>query len=114
MPLPGYDGRKFRSVNNSPSGEADAQTISRYHQVGDVVWATYSGGAIRFGTLIAAVDAAGCLEMRDQHINTRGELMTGHCHSTPEILADGRLRLHEVWQWTSGDHSTGHSTVEEV
>jgi hypothetical protein len=40
--------------------------------------------------------------------------MTGICRSTPEILPDGRIRLHEKWQWTSGDRSSGESIVEEI
>jgi len=36
-----YDGRKFRSVSNSPGGEVNAETIFNYHQTGNVVWATY-------------------------------------------------------------------------
>jgi hypothetical protein len=109
-----YDGRRFRSVSNSPTGEVGTETVFEYHQRGDVVWATYEGGAIRFGTLIARVDAEGGLDMRYQHVNTAGELMTGVCRSTPELLPDGRVRLHETWQWTSGDRSSGESVVEEV
>jgi len=52
--------------------------------------------------------------MRYEHVNKDGELMTGRCHSVPEKLADGRLRMHEKWQWTSGDQSSGESTLEEV
>lgn len=33
---------------------------------------------------------------------------------TPEILPDGRIRLHERWQWTNGDGSSGTSIVEEL
>jgi len=40
--------------------------------------------------------------------------MTGVCRSRLEILADGRYRLHEDWQWTSGDLSSGSSIVEEI
>jgi hypothetical protein len=40
--------------------------------------------------------------------------MTGLCRSRLEILPDGRYRLHEEWQWTSGDKSRGTSVVEEV
>ena len=109
-----YDGRRFRSLSNSETGEVDAETVFQYHQRGDVVWATYEGGAIRFGTLIAKVDGAGALDMRYHHVNVAGELMTGRCRSTPEILPDGRLRLHERWQWTSGDGSRGESVIEEV
>jgi hypothetical protein len=52
--------------------------------------------------------------MRYQHVNARGELMTGQCRSTPEVLPDGRLRLRESWQWTSGDGTSGESVVEEI
>jgi hypothetical protein len=109
-----YDGRRFRSVSNSETGEVGAETLFEYHQRGGVVWATYEGGAIRFGTLIATVDEAGALDMRYHHVNAAGELMTGRCRSTPEVLPDGRLRLHERWQWTSGDGSSGESVIEEV
>ncbi|WP_313187142.1 hypothetical protein [Sphingobacterium siyangense] len=52
--------------------------------------------------------------MRYHHINTAGEIMTGLCRSTPEILKDGRIRLHEEWKWTSGDQSSGKSIIEEI
>lgn len=91
-----------------------AETIFYYHQEGDVVWAEYSGGDIVRGSLIAKCDARGNLDMRYQHINRKRELMTGICVSKPEVLPDGRIRLHEKWQWTSGDRSTGESVVEEL
>jgi hypothetical protein len=46
----------------------------------------------------------------DQKVN----VLTGKCRSIPEILPDGRLRLREVWQWTSGDFSRGASVIEEL
>ncbi|HVF29779.1 MAG TPA: hypothetical protein VNA22_02365 [Pyrinomonadaceae bacterium] len=109
-----YDGRIFKLLDNSASGEVGDGTIFRYYQKDDLVWGEYSGGAIRFGTLIAKAAGDGSLDMRYQHLNTRGELMTGVCHSTPELLPDGRIRLHEKWRWTSGDLSDGESKIEEV
>ena len=109
-----YDGRVFRPLSNSETGEVGDATLFRYHQKDDLVWAEYSGGQIRFGTLIAKLLEDGSLDMRYQHINVNGELMTGTCRSTPELLPDGRLRLHEKWQWTSGDLSSGESVVEEI
>ena len=52
--------------------------------------------------------------MRYEHINFAGEIRTGLCLSRPEILPDGRIRLHEKWQWTSGDLSSGESIIEEI
>jgi len=110
-----YDGRQFRSVGNSGTGEVGNATVFRYHQTGDIVWATYAGGAIRFGTLIAIASPDGGLDMRYQHLNDRGEFKSGRCRSTPELLPDGRLRLHEKWTWTeSRDAESGNSVIEEV
>lgn len=109
-----YDGRRFQSVANTPNGEVSGATTFDYRQRGDVVWATYEGGGIALGTLVATVGADGGLDMRYSHVNDAGELRTGVCHSTPEVLADGRLRLHERWRWTGGDESEGTSIIEEV
>ena len=109
-----YNNKQFRSVENSSTGEVGARTVFHYHQTGDVVTAEYGGGEIKFGHLIAVCDEEARLDMRYHHINKSGELMTGICRSTPEILADGRIRLHEKWQWTSGDMSLGESVLEEI
>lgn len=51
--------------------------------------------------------------MSYHQINTDGNLMTGVCTSKPEFLANGKIRLHESWKWTSGDKSEGKSINEE-
>lgn len=109
-----YDGRIFRSVSNSETGEVSAETTFYYHQKDEIVQAEYSGGEIVFGNLIAKVLADNSLEMRYQHLNKSGELMTGKCFSVPEIMTDGKIRLHERWEWTSGNFSKGESVIEEV
>lgn len=109
-----YDGRRFRSVENSETGEVGPETVFSYAQDGDVVRATYEGGSVRSGVLIATADDEGNLDARYAHVNASGELMTGECRSTPEVLPNGRLRLHEEWRWTSGDGSSGRSVVEEI
>jgi hypothetical protein len=108
-----YHGRQFRSRENTENGEVSAETIFEYRQAGELIWANYSGGKIRFGQLIGKINAANEIDLRYQHINFGGDLMTGVCHSTPEILANGQLILHEKWRWTSGDFSEGSSVVEE-
>jgi hypothetical protein len=108
-----YDNRVFKSVQNSETGEVSSETTFYYHQKDDLVWAEYAGGDIVFGNLIAKVLENDSLEMRYQHLNKKGELMTGKCVSVPEIMNNGKIRLHETWQWTSGDFSNGSSVVEE-
>jgi hypothetical protein len=109
-----YHNRIFRSVANSGSGEVDAQTIFKYSQLGNIVTAVYSGGHIISGNLIALVDDEGKLDMRYQHVSDQQQLMTGTCISTPEVLPNGKIRLHEKWQWTCGDRSNGESVIEEM
>ena len=109
-----YDIKNFASVKNSKTGEVGAETVFHYHQKDDLVWAEYAGGAIRFGSLIAKITDDDCLEICYQHLNEQGDLMTGKCFSTPEIIENGKIRLHEKWWWTSGDFSSGESIIEEV
>jgi hypothetical protein len=70
-------------------------------------------GRIKYGHLIGLVDHLGNLEMRYHQINDKDVLMTGICISKPEILENGKIRLHENWEWTSGDKSKGTSIIEE-
>ena len=109
-----YDNRTFRSVSNSENGEVSNETVFEYQQAGDLVSATYSGGDIEFGHFIGLVGEDGVIDIRYHHLNMLGQLMTGICLSTPEILDDGRIRLHEKWRWTSGDESEGLSVAEEI
>jgi putative acetyltransferase len=109
-----YDGKLFRSVSNSTGGDVGAETTFHYRQEGDLVWATYAGGAVRLGTLVATADAEGNLDMRYQHVGADGAFKTGRCCSRPEVLPDGRLRLHERWRWTDGAEGEGVSVIEEI
>ncbi len=108
-----YAGKIFRPVVNADNGEVTEATVFYYHQTGNIVTAEYAGGSIVRGHLIALVDNIGCLDMRYHQVNDQGELRTGICRSVPEYLPDGRIRLHETWQWTSGDRSQGTSVIEE-
>ena len=109
-----YDQKKFRPVQNTPNGETTGETIFEYQQTGRILTSEYSGGKIQKGHLIGLVDENGNIDMRYHQVNDKGQLMTGICSSTPEILANGKIRLHETWQWTSGDKSKGESIIEEV
>ena len=113
MPID-YEGRVFRPVGNSPNGEVNSATEFRYCQNGDLLTATYAGGGIRLGQMVGLVRADQSLWFAYQHLSDAGELRSGTCESTPELLPDGRVRLHERWRWTSGDRSAGESTIEEV
>ncbi len=108
-----YNGKIFRVVTNSGNGETSSDTTFIYKQVGNILTSEYAGGTIVKGQLIGIVDDTGKIDMRYHQVNENGELMTGICTSTPELMANGKIRLHESWQWTSGDKSKGKSIIEE-
>tara|TARA_R100001369_G_C3326189_1_gene169813 strand:- start:6578 stop:6964 length:387 start_codon:yes stop_codon:yes gene_type:complete len=109
-----YNNKKFRTVLNSDNGETSPETIFQYRQKDNILTSEYQGGQIVKGHLIGMVDKEGNIDMRYHQVNDKGELMTGVCNSRPEILSNGKIRLHESWQWTSGDKSSGKSIIEEI
>ena len=107
------NNRKFVAIYNSINGEVSDQTIFHYYQKDDVVWAEYAGGQIVKGNIIGKV-VEDHIEFFYQHINTKKELMTGKCKSYPELIENGKVKLKEFWEWTSGDKSSGESIVIEI
>lgn len=108
-----YNDKIFRPISNTENGETSNETVFLYKQNGNVLTSEYSGGKIRYGHLIALVDDDGNIDMRYHQVNDKAELMTGICQSKPEILENGKIRLHESWEWTSGDKTKGQSIIEE-
>jgi hypothetical protein len=109
-----YNDKKFKPVSNSENGEVSSDMIFHYEQTGQILTCNYQGIKILKGHLIGLVDDVGNINMRYHQINQNGELMTGTCNSRPELLKNGKIRLHEEWQWTSGDKSKGKSILEEI
>lgn len=108
-----YDNKIFRPIVNSKNSETSNETVFPYKQVGNILTSEYSGGKIIAGHLIGVVDKNGNIDMSYHQVNDKNEIMTGICNSKPEILENGKIRLHENWEWTSGDKSKGKSTIEE-
>lgn len=109
-----YNNKKFKPVSNTENGETSEETIFEYKQKGNILTSSYSGGLIQIGHLIGLVDEKGNIEMSYHQINIKGDIMTGICFSKPEIMQNGKVRLHEIWEWTTGDKSKGHSIIEEI
>lgn len=108
-----YNNKIFRPVSNTDNGETSNETVFVYKQTGNVLTSEYSGGKIIKGHLIGLVDENGNINMCYHQVNNKNELMTGICKSRPEILENGKIQLHEKWEWTSGDKSKGNSIIEE-
>ncbi len=109
-----YNNKSFRPLSNTENGETSPETLFQYRQDGNILTCEYAGGKIVRGHLIGLVADSGEIDMRYHQVNTSGELMTGLCKSIPEMMENGKIRLHETWQWTSGDCSKGKSVLEEI
>lgn len=109
-----YDGKIFKPVANSSNGDVNASMHFHYHQKGEILYCSYSGDNIQYGHLIGLVRDDGSIDMRYHQVNALGDLCTGICTSQPETMKNGKVRLIEKWQWTSGDCSSGESILEEV
>lgn len=109
-----YNNRKFKPVSNSDNGEVSNDMVFHYKQSENVLTCEYEGSNIIKGHLIGLVAENGSIEMRYHQVNKNGELMTGVCNSIPELMNNGKVRLREEWQWTSGNKSKGNSVLEEI
>lgn len=110
-----YGDRLFRPVSTDGKGDVCGDTLFRYEQRGDTLIGTYSGGDVDYGSLVGKVHTDGSLTFLYHHMTKSGELRSGRCQSRPEILATGKIRLHEYWRWTSGASGhRGRSVIEEV
>jgi len=99
---------------SSENSETSSDTIFVYKQKGNILTSTYNGENIIEGHLIGLVAEDGTINMRYHQINKNGELMTGICMSKPEIDSNGKIKLYESWEWTSGDKSMGTSVLKEI
>jgi hypothetical protein len=106
------DGRTFRVAAMDANGEASEATVFEYHERDGVVWARYTGGAVRLGFLVGTRSGDG-LDFRYSQLNESGETSNGHGSTTISTLSDGRLRLDEDWEWESKP-GAGTSAAEEV
>lgn len=104
--------KTFRALSNSDNGDVSEDTLFHYRQKDQIIWATYEGGNVLFGTLSGQIKDNE-LEFTYQHQNLQGEFMTGRC-TTVIKMEEGKMMLHETWQWTSGDQSKGTSILIEV
>jgi hypothetical protein len=104
-----YDGRRFRPA------EADAEgRTAVYRQDGDLLWGTFSGGRARRGTLSGVCAPDGTLDFAYCMVLDDGEVVSGRCHSTPELRADGGVDLREEWERYGKHAAMGVSYLKEI
>ena len=104
-----YDGRRFRPV------EADAaDRTAIYQQDGPVVWGEFTGGGVRHGSLAGTSAPGGELDFAYCMVLDSGEIVSGRCHSRPELRADGGIDLRENWERYGPNAGRGVSYLREI
>lgn len=109
--FPGYDGRVFASeaAETAAGGETPR---GHYHQDGELVWAEFTGGAVRVGRLAGRCTPDGTLTAGYVQVLDDGAVVCGELTTVASLLPDGRLRLCEHWRRSDG--SSGESWIEEL
>jgi hypothetical protein len=105
-----YDGRRFSPAPAAP-GPA---VVADYHQQQDLIWAEFSGGEVRRGSLAGTSAPDGELRFAYCMVLASGEPVTGICRSVPQVLTDGRIRLTEHWERFGDGADSGISILEEL
>ncbi|OEK09891.1 n-acetylglutamate synthase [Flavivirga aquatica] len=109
-----YDNKNFKPILNSENSEITPNTIFLYKQKGNILTSSYKGDNIIEGYLLGIVHDDGTINMVYHQVNKNGNLMTGTCISKPKLNKEGKIQLHEKWQWTSGNKTKGKSILEEI
>lgn len=105
-------GRRFTAASGGVDVSADTVFVFSEDRLSGVVTASYSGGSVLAGSLVGTRDGLR-VEFRYSHVTRAGSVESGVSQDRIELLDDGRLRLHETWEWTSRAGS-GVSTLEEL
>jgi hypothetical protein len=106
-----YDGKRFRPIADGTGAE---QRVAVYRQAGELLWGEFSGGRARHGALAGTSTSDGTLHFAYCMVLDGGEVISGHCVSTPLVLADGRIQLREMWERYGPHADTGVSYLEEI
>lgn len=108
-----FSDKTFALVKNSDSGKVTAETVFKYKQEDDLVTADYSGGTIRYGKIIAALEDDE-LDMLYQCITNENELKAGKAKAKITINDKGKMKLSLDWEWLEGGGERGKSEYIEI
>lgn len=107
-----FNGKTFSLVANSTNGKANAETIFKYHQEGNLVTADYYGGSIRYGKIIAELKGHQ-LHMLYQCMTTDNTLKAGKAMATIGWNQHNKIKLTLDWEWLGENKGNGTSEYIE-
>ncbi len=108
-----FNNKTFKLLANSSKGKATDETVFHYQQQDDRVTATYSGGSIVIGTIIARL-SGDRLHMLYQCLTTDQELMAGKATAEIRLNEQAKIHLKLHWQWLEDKERNGISEYVEI
>ena len=106
------DGLQMNAVQTAANGVIDRDTLFRFTQEQDTVWASYAGGRIVRGFLVGVVQG-GHLAFHYCQLEIGGTLNSGHSRCELQRNADGLVQIIEHFQWASGA-GTGLNIIQQI
>lgn len=106
------DQTRFRVSSTADNGVVSSETLLTLEQRGIRILGRYGGGSIARGYLVGTLKGA-VLQFRFTQREVAGQIHGGRSVCEVERLADGRLRLHEHFTWTTRAGS-GTNTFDQI
>lgn len=106
------DQTHFRVSSTADDGVVSAETRLALEQRGNRILGRYGGGSILRGCLVGTLTGT-VLQFRFTQREVAGQIHGGRSVCELERLADGRLRLHEHFTWTTRS-GAGTNTFDQV
>lgn len=107
-----FNNKIFYLKNNSSNGTSNNDTTFHYQQNENIVTATFSGGSVLQGNIIA-LHKGNYLEMIYQMVTTTDELKSGKAIAKISIDENGKIQLNLNWVWLTESENKGTSTYIE-
>ena len=108
-----FDGKKFAVINNTKNGEVNPDTVFEYQHQGDLVTATYTGGTVKYGTIVARLHN-NQLDMLYQCLTEEALLKAGKAVAEITLTKENKIKLSLDWQWIAGGKGSGQSVYIEL
>lgn len=108
-----FDNKRFALIQNSESGQVNAETVFEYKQQDNLVTADYYGGTIKYGKIIGDLKDDE-LNMLYQCLTADNQLKAGKALAKISLTATGRIKLSLNWEWLTNGNEKGTSEYIEI
>ncbi len=106
-----FDGKVMFASTTDPNGMINEKTIFYFQQVGNLITAKYAGGKVKTGFLIGKLENDK-LKFHYSQMHDDESLDGGQSVCEIEMAEDGRIKLTEHFEWSSGEK--GINIIEEI